>query len=789
MAVPGFRGSLDSNSRHYRTPLVRADAYNSDMENHIPAQKFLVEGMHCAACVTRIESALNAVPGVAQASVNLASHEARVEFSDETDTSRLKAAVEQAGYQLTELSHPSQHDSSHQARQHAEFADLLRRVVVATPLAVAVFILSMFVGQFSGKNVLMALLTAPVLFWSGQSIFLSASKSARHFNFNMDTLIALGTGVAFVASLVATLAPNLWPETPPIYYEAAAVTVLFVLTGRMLEGRAKWQTASAIDRLVELQPQTASKWENGEEHIVNIEDLQKGDLVRVRPGERISIDGVVHEGQGSVDESMVTGESLPVAKETGSHVIGGTMNLSGGMLIRVTATGSQTVLSQIVELVQTAQASKAPIARLADRIASVFVPTVIGIALLTFLIWIAVNRSSVGISHALLSAITVLVISCPCALGLATPTAMMTAMGRAASLGLMIKDAATLEAASRVNTVVFDKTGTLTTGHLTVSEIQPAKNVTEAELIALAAAVEQHAEHPIAKAILTRNEELSSASTVVDEQQSDGLPQLTIMSQTATANHTKLKDTANFQNYAGLGASAEIEDATILVGNRRLLESRAVDLTSDSQDDTTATRVYIARNNQLIGTLELRDSLKNDAAKCVEKLKSQGLSVAMISGDRQATAKQIAEQVGIQTVFAEVLPDAKADYIQKLKSDGRSVAMVGDGINDAPALAHADVGIAIGTGTDVAIATAGIALISDELLPLARGFHLAHQTMRIVKQNLFFAFIYNLIGIPLAAGVLYPWTGWLLPPMFAAGAMSLSSLSVVLNSLRLRNAG
>ena len=740
------------------------------MEKQHKTQAFLVEGMHCAACVSRVENSLAKVEGVENVSVNLATHEARVELDPSVSFSRLEDSVDAAGYRLVEK--PTGNDESDSIqRRRSDYELLRRRVLIAAPLTIVIFILSMLVGEFAGKNLILAILTIPVLFWSGRSIFLSAWRSARHGSAQMDTLIAVGAGTAFLASISGLIIPGIWSGNPPIYFEAAAITVFFVLLGRMFEERAKWQTSSAIDELIQLRPQTATKWEQGQEREVKIDELRQGDLVRIRPGERIGVDGIVHEGNGSVDESMVTGESLPVSKNVGDKVIGGTINLSGGMLVEVRETGADTVLNQIVELVRQAQSSKAPIARLADQIAGIFVPAVLAIAAVTFTIWMILDPTPGGFSHAMLAAVTVLVISCPCALGLATPTAMMTAMGRAATLGLMIKDATTLETTARISSIVFDKTGTLTTGDLKVVSVDPVQQFSENELIELAAAVEQHAEHHVATAITEHFHSAFKQSTE-DESEKKQLPIST-----------------NFQNVAGKGVQAEVNGSLIQLGNASFLKDSGIEIGQRPDDDSTGTIVYVARDQEFIGSIQIADTIKPDAMRCVESLKQLGLKVVMITGDREQTAAAIAGQLGLHDYLAEVLPADKADEIELLGVDGDKVAMVGDGINDAPALAVADVGIAIGTGTDVAIATAGIALMSNELQPLVRGFRLARQTMTIVKQNLFFAFIYNLIGIPLAAGVLYPWTGWLLPPMFAAAAMSLSSLSVVLNSLRLRNAG
>lgn len=759
--------------------------------------------MHCAACVGRVEQALGRVSGVESARVNLATASAEVTFANEPGATReeLQQAVRAAGYELLESS--SQRPDEQLAQRQKDFEALRLRVLVAAPLAALVFVLGMLVGEFPGQNWLLSLLTFPVLFWSGQSIFRNATQGLLRGVFSMDSLVALGTGTAYVVSLLGTIWPALWSDHPPHYFDAAAMTVFFVLLGRLLEERAKWQTASALDELVRLQPRSAQLWENGSERSVAIEDLQVGDLVRVRPGERIPIDGQVWDGTGSVDEAIVTGESLPVTKQEGDDVVGGTMNLAGGMLIRVTRIGPNTFLQQILDLVRSAQSSKAPIARLADRVAGIFVPIVIGIALLTFAVWMLFDASSHGFSHAVLAAVTVLVISCPCALGLATPTAMTTALGRSAQLGLMIKEAATLERLAQVQTVLFDKTGTLTRGQLQVSRVLICSELTETELLLRAAAVEQNSEHPIAQAIVAQALEATPAASPDAASPQPAQPTLSLLTPPVakTPPQHRLPLVKNFVNQPGQGARGEVvmsgaehsgneHSEVVLVGNARYLQAAGLTLPdlSDQAESLTGVLVYVATPQSVLGVIELQDQIKPDAAVAVDALQRLGLEVVMISGDRQVTAERVGEQVGISTVLAEVLPENKAAEVRRLRESGRVVAMVGDGINDAPALAEAEVGIAIGAGTDVALAAAGMTVISEQVTPIPSGIRLARRTMQIVKQNLFFAFVYNLIGIPLAAGVLYPWTGWLLPPMYAAAAMSLSSLSVVLNSLRLRKA-
>jgi len=762
-----------------------------------------VDGMHCAACVQRVESALLTVDSIEAAAVNLASGDVRLQLQSGTDVSdgEIQSALSSTGYTYRSLDGDDA-EAEIEAAKLKRFRDLRLRVFIAIPLSLIVFVLSMFIGEFSGKAIVLAVLTAPVLAWCGESIFRSAFNALLHRTSNMDTLVALGSGTAFIVSVVAIDSPSLFAGTTPMYFDAAAMTIVFVLCGRLLEERARAQTNSAISRLGSLQPMTASKWNNGDEEQVPVAELELDDLVRIRPGERIPVDGVVHEGSGSVDESMVTGESLPVEKSEGDDAIAGTLNTSGGMLIRVTQTGQQTVLHQIIDQVRKAQSSKAPIARLADRVAAVFVPVVIVIAVMTWITWYIIAPQGIGPANGLLAAVTVLVISCPCALGLATPTAMTVAMGRSAELGLLVKDAATIELAARIGTVVFDKTGTLTRGELTVSKVQligeqnAVTELTEEDLLRWASAVEQHAEHPVAKAILSALRDCMAASSSPETSEpNDGLPTLMTLQSVSRVPSLNLPKSSEFENIAGRGATAVVEDGdvncVVRVGSEAWLheldiETAAAEDFSKRESRSGATVVYVARDGALLGAISLTDEPKRDAMTTVQQLQRSDIKIVMLSGDRQQTAEAIAARIGIEAVEAQVMPGEKAERIAVLKKASElPVAMVGDGINDAPALAEADVSIAMGTGTDVAIAAAGMTLMSDETAPIARGLTLARRTMEIVRQNLFFAFIYNLIGIPFAAGLFFPWTGWLLPPMFAAAAMSLSSLSVVMNSLRL----
>ena len=725
-----------------------------------PSARFLVEGMHCAGCVSRVEGALQELPGVESATVNLATREARVDSAERVPSpEQIRGALESIGFEYQALPQSTDEDVERTRRRKRDWRWQLVRLAVAFPLAITVMALHMGGFHHGVWRWVQCALATPVVFFCGWPFFAGAVKSVRHGSADMNTLIAIGSGVAWGVSLLATIAPALWPESPPVHYEAAAMIVAFILLGRVLEERAKGRAADAINGLLELQPNTATVVRNGTEAEVPVAEVRVGELIIVRPGQRIPVDGRVTEGESAVDESMLTGEAMPVHREPGDEVVAGTVNQSGRLWFEATRVGNETTLSRIVGLVRDAQGTKAPIARLADRIAAWFVPAVIGVALVTFCIWLFVGP----LEMAVLAAVSVLIIACPCALGLATPTAVMVAMGKGADLGLLIRDGAVLEAAARVDTVVFDKTGTVTEGNPVVTDVVPVADLTEDELLLRAAGVEQHSEHPIARAIVAAAEQLKR-----------GVPA-----------------SADFATSAGRGAVAIVEGSRILIGNAKYLQSEGIDVAAraDGIDHDALlgkTLVYVGRSGELIGAVAIADPVKPTSQEVVGALRQSGLGVILLSGDRESTVRAIAAELGIDDVRAEVLPDGKSEVVQSLQADGRTVAMVGDGVNDAPALVQADVGIAIGSGTDIAIEAADMTLVSGDPLGVARAIALARRTLRTVRQNLFFAFVYNVIGIPLAAGVLYPITGWLIPPMFAAAAMALSSVSVVMNSLRLR---
>jgi len=625
--------------------------------------------------------------------------------------------------------------------------------------------------DFSYRKWVELVLTTPILFWAGRGFFVSAWKSARRRAADMNTLVAVGTLSAYLYSLVATVAPQ-WLMVGGahaahgvadigVYYEVAAVIITLILLGNLLQARATSRTGGAIRALIGLRPKTARVERGGQEIDVPVEQVQVDDVVLVRPGEKVPVDGVVLDGSSSVDESMLTGEPMPVAKAVGDTVIGATLNKSGSFRFRATRVGKDTVLQQIVRLVQQAQGSKAPIQKLADRVAGVFVPVVLALALITFVVWFAISPADERLVRALLASVSVLIIACPCALGLATPTAIMVGTGRAAQAGILIKGGEALEAVNRVTTVVLDKTGTLTEGKPAVVDILPLQGINGDRLLQLAASAERGSEHPLGEAIV----------------------------QEARQRGVELLRAERFTSLAGQGVEAEVAGEKVVLGTARLLRERGLSPEQSLADRLAAegkTPVFVAIGGALAGVMAVADRLKTGAADAVARLHAMGLQVVMLTGDTEQTAQVIARQAGIDRVRAGVMPEGKRDVVVELQAAGEVAAMVGDGINDAPALAQADVGIAMGNGTDVALEAADITLVKGDLHGVAASLEISRATMRTVKQNLFFAFIYNVLGIPLAAGILFPFTGWMLSPMIASGAMALSSVSVVTNALRLR---
>lgn len=743
-----------------------------------------VTGMSCAACARRVEGALSRAPGVEQAAVNLATARATVEYDPKTvDPRQLIQVVKDTGYGVTDAT-----EDAIAAAHAAEYRTLTRKFWMAASLALPVLMMAMSHGRvavFHGTwvNWLQFMLTTPVVVYCGAQFYRGAWAALRHRAADMNTLIAVGTGTAYVYSAVATISPELFAGVArstaqampgmsgqaavPVYFEAAAVIIALVLLGRMLESRARGQTGDAIRRLMGLQAKTARVLRTvdgrASEVDVPIEDVVPGDVVVVRPGERIPVDGIVREGHSTVDESMLTGESLPVEKQVGHEVFGATINKTGSFQFEATKVGKDTALQQIVRMVQEAQGSKAPIARLADVISGVFTPIVIGIAVVTFIVWYFTAPPDIRLSMAIVNFVSVLIIACPCALGLATPTAILVGTGKGAEHGVLIKGGETLETAHKLNTVVLDKTGTVTAGAPRLTDVIPVSGITETDLLRIAATAERGSEHPLGEAIV----------------------------QGATERAIPLSQATGFGALAGHGIEASVDGHHVVLGNRKLMQDRsiAIDRGVDALDRLSRegkTPMLVAVDGQLAGVLAVADPIKTGSQEAVVALQQMGIDVVMMTGDNRQTAEGVARQVGIQRVLAEVLPEDKANELKRLQQQNKRVGMVGDGINDAPALAQADVGIAIGTGTDVAMEASDITLIRSDLRGVVTAIALSHATIRTVKQNLFWAFIYNVIGIPIAAGVLYPLTGWLLSPILASAAMSFSSVSVVGNSLRLR---
>jgi Cu+-exporting ATPase len=727
--------------------------------------------MHCASCANSIQSATRSISGVVNSNVNFATEEAVVEFDEKkTSTSAIQKVIQDIGYEAI-LPDQIDGDSDKKARL-TENQDLTRKVWVGGVISVVLVtgVLSMMIGiqiplipDWLHNPWLQLSLALPVQFWCGSSFYTGAWKAFKNHTATMDTLIALGTLAAFSYSVTVTLNPRFFISQglqPEVYYEVSVVVITLILLGKLFENRAKGETSEAIRKLIGLQAKTARVLRDGKESDIPIEDVQINDIVMVRPGEKIPVDGEAIAGNSTVDESMVTGESIPIEKKIGDRVIGATMNKSGSLQIKASHIGKDSVLSQIVQLVKDAQGSKAPIQRLADQVTGWFVPVVISIAIATFIVWFDIMGN---ITLATISAVGVLIIACPCALGLAAPTSIMVGTGKGAENGILIKDAGSLELAHKIQTIVLDKTGTLTEGKPVVTDIFSI-NKNDDELLKLVAAIERNSEHPLAEAVVNYSKQKNITIPEVNE----------------------------FIAIAGSGVQGKVDNSLIQVGTRRWMDELKIDTSEihqyqDSWETGGKTVVLVAVDNVASGLIGIADKLKPSSQTAVASLQRMKIEVVMLTGDNQSTAEAIAREVGIKRVFAGVRPDQKVAKIRELQAEGKVVAMVGDGINDAPALAQADVGLAIGTGTDVAIAASDITLISGDLQGIVTAIQLSRATISNIKQNLFFAFIYNVAGIPIAAGILYPLFGWLLNPIIAGGAMALSSLSVVTNSLRLRN--
>jgi Cu+-exporting ATPase len=741
---------------------VRAVGYQSDTTS----VTFAVDDLHYAASVAGLEHALAALSGVLRASANQATETVTVDYVPGAVTAaELERAVVAAGFHLAAPIDAADPIARERLARAREIRVLGRKFAVAAVATVVAMAGSMLFMHSRAANAALALVTFPVLAWSGRQFFTGAWSGFRHRTADMNTLIAVGTGAAYLYSLAATLVPGQFARAglpADVYFEAAAAIIAFILLGRLLEARAKGQTSEAIHRLVALQPHTAHRVHEAKVVDVEAESLEPGDHVLVKPGERIPVDGVVTEGSSPVDESMLTGEPMPVLKRAGDEAIGGTVNTTGSLTLRATRVGKDAALAQIVQLVEHAQASKAPIQGLADRVAGVFVPVVLALAIAAFVIWFDVGPQP-ALVFATVALVSVLVIACPCALGLATPTALLVGTGKAAEHGILIRGGEALEALTRVQTVLLDKTGTLTEGRPTVTDVVAAPGTAEAQMLTWVASLEQRSEHPLSRAILAAAQDRRIGLLPVDA-------------------FTALEG----RGVRGTVDGRVVEAISLHEARGRNLPLGALGQEADRLAGAGKSVVVVAVNGAASGVIAIADPVKATTKDAVSFLKARGLAVAMVSGDARSTAEVVARQVGIDRVYADVAPAEKAALVRKLQADGQRVAMVGDGINDAPALAQADVGIAIGTGTDIAMEASDVTLIRGDVRGVVVAFDLARRTMTTIRQNLFWAFIYNILGIPIAAGVLYPLLGVLLSPVIASAAMAWSSLSVVLNSLTLR---
>ncbi|WP_341221278.1 heavy metal translocating P-type ATPase [Polaribacter atrinae] len=730
-------------------------------------EEYKVAGMTCASCAISIESYLKPQEGVIDVAVNYPNQSVTISYDENIiPMETIGNKVKEIGFKLI-LGTKEDTKKEFEALEAKRLATLKKKLIFAAIFSVPIFIMSMFLmGKIPYENWIMMALALPVLFYSGAEFYTIAWKRLKSFSTNMDTLVALSTGIAFLFSVFNTVNPQYFLSKgllPHVYFESAVIIITLILLGRFFEEKAKSKTSSAIKKLMGLKPKKVTAIRNGEEKVISYDEILKGELIILKPGDKIPVDGKVKKGTSFIDESMISGEPIPVEKMKGSKVFAGTINQKGSLRIIATKIGDETLLSQIIKLVEEAQSSKPAIQKLADKIAGIFVPIVIGLAVVTFVLWYFLGPDP-SITYALLTPITVLIIACPCALGLATPTALMVGIGKGAQQGILIKDAQALETAYKIDTLILDKTGTITEGKPKVTDLIWDKNAVSTELEKVVFAIESESEHPIAEAIVAHLKTIDTESVPID----------------------------SFTSITGLGAEATFKNELYRIGNESLMVQKDITIPTELSSKTNSlkaeakTVVYVAHKNTVVGIIAVADKVKETTLAAIEKLQQMGIEIHMLTGDNEQTAKAIANKVGIKNYQANVMPADKGAFVKKLQAEGKVVAMAGDGINDSHALAQADVGIAMGSGTDIAMESAGITLMHSDLKQISKAIQLSKATMKTIKQNLFWAFIYNLIAIPIAAGALYPINGFLLNPMIAGAAMSMSSISVLSNSLRLK---
>jgi Cu2+-exporting ATPase len=730
-------------------------------------KSFPVTGMSCASCASSIETTLKGEPGVVKAAVNYANGEASVEFMPTlADVHHFKQSIQASGYDLV-IDETEESEEAVNNLKENYYNTLRKRTILSVIFSVPIVLIGMVFPGIPYAGFIMWALATPVVLYFGRQFFINAWKQAKHASANMDTLVALSTGIAYLFSVFNTLDPQFWLNRglqPHVYFEAAAVVISFILLGKMMEEKAKSNTSSAIKKLIGLQPKTVTVIGSScAEKIIKISEVAVGDKILVKPGEKIAVDGLVFSGSSFVNESMISGEPIPVEKKKDEKVFAGTINQKGSFVFAATKVGADTMLAHIIKMVKEAQGSKAPVQKLVDKIAGIFVPVVMGISILSFIAWIIFGGDN-GVTHGLLAMITVLVIACPCALGLATPTAIMVGVGRGAENGILIKDAESLEQAKNINAIILDKTGTITEGHPQVADIVWKNGEDIAKNSSIFYSLESQSEHPLAEAIIQYFKK-------------EGIGNISAQS---------------FESVTGAGVSGNVDNKKYYAGSSKFIEEKQIEIPSELKDraaewlDNANTVIWFANEKNALAAVAIADKIKDSSKEAVEELQQMGIEVYMLTGDNEKTAEAVSKTIGIKNFRAGILPDQKAEFVKELQKSGKKVAMVGDGINDSQALALADVSIAMGKGTDIAMDVAKMTLISSNLLHIPKAILLSKQTVKVIHQNLFWAFIYNAIGIPIAAGILFPFTGFLLNPMIAGAAMAMSSVSVVSNSLRLK---